>query len=92
MMSKLAPFGQGNRVPVFLSRNVTLVESRKVGSSGDHLKLKLKEGKAVWDAIAFNLADRDLSSHVDIVYNLEQENWNGRQLLRLNVVDLLPSG
>lgn len=92
MMSKLAPFGQGNRVPVFLSRNVTLVESRKVGSSGDHLKLKLKEGKAIWDAIAFNLAGRDLSSHLDIVYNLEQENWNGRQLLRLNVVDLLPSG
>ena len=91
MVSRLAPFGRGNPVPTFLSRNVQLVESRKVGANEDHLKLKLQDGRATWDAIAFNLARRDLSSHLDIVYNLQQENWNGRQLLRLNVVDFLPS-
>lgn len=91
LISALAPFGQANQVPTFLSRNAKVVESRNVGSSGDHLKLKLRDGKVVWDAMAFNLGDRKLSSHLDIVYNLEKEEWGGRQLLRLNIIDFIPS-
>jgi single-stranded-DNA-specific exonuclease len=91
MISALAPFGQANQVPTFLSRNAKVVESRNVGSSGDHLKLKLRDGKVVWDAMAFNLGDRKLSSHLDIVHNLEKEEWGGRQLLRLNIIDFIPS-
>jgi single-stranded-DNA-specific exonuclease len=91
LVSALAPFGQANQVPTFLSRNVKVVNSRNVGSDGDHLKLKLRDGKVVWDAIAFDLGDRELSSHLDIVYKLEKEDWSGRQLLRLNVIDFVPS-
>jgi single-stranded-DNA-specific exonuclease len=91
LVSALAPFGQANQVPTFLSRNVKVVDSRKVGSDGDHLKLKLRDGKVVWDAIAFDLGDQKLSSHLDIVYKLEKEDWSGRQLLRLNIIDFAPS-
>ena len=91
LVSALAPFGQANQVPTFLSRNVKVVNSRNVGSDGDHLKLKLRDGKVVWDAIAFDLGDRKLSSHLDIVYKLEKEDWSGRQLLRLNIIDFVPS-
>jgi len=91
LISRLAPFGQANQVPAFLSRNVKLVESRKVGADGDHLKLKLRDGQIVWDAIAFNHGDRKLSSHLDIVYNLKEEDWNGRQFLQLNIIGFLPS-
>jgi single-stranded-DNA-specific exonuclease len=91
MIGGLAPFGQGNRAPVFLSRNVKLLESRAVGANEDHLKLKLQDGRATWDAIAFKLSRQELSSHIDVVYNLDQDDWNGRQRLRLNIVDFLPS-
>ncbi|UCG82745.1 MAG: single-stranded-DNA-specific exonuclease RecJ [Dehalococcoidia bacterium] len=90
-ISKLAPFGQGNQIPTFLSRKVRVLESRRVGATGDHLKLKLRNNRVVWDAIAFNQGNRETSSYIDIVYNLEQEDWNGRRLLRLNIVDFLPS-
>lgn len=90
-ISKLAPFGQGNQIPTFLSRNVRPLESRRVGASGDHLKLKLRNNRVVWDAIAFNQGNREMSSSLDIVYNLEQEDWNGRRFLRLNIIDFLPS-
>ena len=90
-ISRLAPFGQANRLPTFLSKNVKLLESRKVGANGDHLKLKLRDGTVTWDAIAFNMGNRRLSTYLDMVYNLEKENWNGREFLRLNIVDFLPS-
>ena len=90
VVSKLAPFGQGNREPVFLSEKVKVVDSRIVGGGGKHLKLKLRDGQIVWDAIAFDLGNRELSTYLDIVYNLEIDHWNGREQLRLNVLDFLP--
>ncbi len=90
VVSKMAPFGQGNQEPVFLSEKVKVVDSRVVGGSGKHLKLKLRDGQVVWDAIAFDLGDRQLSTYLDIVYNLEVDHWNGREQLQLNVLDFLP--
>lgn len=90
IVSKLAPFGQGNQAPVFLSEKVKVVDSRVVGGGGKHLKLKVRDGQVVWDAIAFDLGDRELSTYLDIVYNLEADNWSGREQLRLNVLDFLP--
>ena len=90
VVSKLAPFGQGNQAPVFLSEKVKVMDSRIVGGGGKHLKLKLRDGQILWDAIAFDLGDRELSTYLDIVYNLETDHWNGRDQLRLNVLDFLP--
>jgi single-stranded-DNA-specific exonuclease len=50
----------------------------------------LRDGQVIWDAIAFDLAERQLSTYLDIVYNLEADNWNGREQLRLNILDFLP--
>ena len=91
LISRLAPFGQSNQAPVFLSRNVKVVSARTIGGNGDHLKLTLHDGRAVWDAIAFDHGKRELSSYIDAVYNLEVESWSGRELLRLNVLDFRPA-
>jgi single-stranded-DNA-specific exonuclease len=90
-ISRLEPFGQANQAPTFLSKGVDVVSSRAVGADGDHLKLKLRGGNVVWDAIAFSLGHRPLAPRIDIVYNLEVESWSGRELLRLNVLDFLPA-
>jgi single-stranded-DNA-specific exonuclease len=90
IISRLAPFGQGNEPPTFLSQKVKVVDFRTVGGSGKHLKMKLRDGGVVWDAIAFDLGDRQPTSYIDIVYNLELDNWNGREQLRLNILDFLP--
>ncbi len=90
MISRLRPFGQGNQAPTFLSQKVKVMDFRTVGGSGRHLKMKLRDGGVVWDAIAFDLGDRQPTSYIDIVYNLEADNWNGREQLRLNILDFLP--
>lgn len=91
LISRLAPFGEGNRPPTFLSRGVKVLGYRTVGNNGDHVKLKLRDGGVVWDAIAFDLGRRDLTPYIDIVYSLEVETWGGRNALRLNIQDFCPA-
>ncbi|HUJ77099.1 MAG TPA: single-stranded-DNA-specific exonuclease RecJ, partial [bacterium] len=54
-LQRLAPFGQGNPTPLFLSRAVKVVDYRTMGNSGQHLRLRLKQGSLIWDAVAFGL-------------------------------------
>jgi single-stranded-DNA-specific exonuclease len=89
----LAPFGIGNPVPTFMSIGVELLEWRRMGSNGEHLRMKLKQNGTVWDSVAFRLVSHidELSSKINVVYNLETDNWNGKQQLRLNVLDFKAS-
>jgi single-stranded-DNA-specific exonuclease len=90
---QLAPFGRGNPVPVFLSRGAELVERRTMGITGEHLKMKVKQNGSVWDCVAFRLRDhlQELAPRLDIVYNLEVDRWNGKEQLRLNILDFKKS-
>lgn len=92
-MQKLAPFGQGNPQPVFISRRVEVLNCRAMGDSGSHLRLKIRQGTSTWEAVAFDLGSciREAVSPLDIVYHVEVDRWNGGQL-RLNILDFAPSG
>jgi single-stranded-DNA-specific exonuclease len=93
-IQQLAPFGQGNPVPTFLSYGVEVTDCVTIGNNGGHLKLKLKQGGTVWDGIAFRSGKylAEVSPLLDIVYKLEIDRWNGRERLRLNIQDFAPSG
>jgi single-stranded-DNA-specific exonuclease len=86
----MAPFGQGNPIPIFLSRCVDVEDCCTMGNNGDHLRLKLKQNNTIWDAVAFGLGHRmpDIQSSIDIVFNLELHKWRGDEKLRLNIQDL----
>jgi len=96
MIQSLAPFGQKNAVPVFFSRSVGVLHCRKMGANGDHLRLKLTDSAsdgAIWDSVGFNLgglADQ-VSSHLDIVYNLRISRWGGSEVLEINLLDFAPA-
>ncbi len=91
-IQKLAPFGQDNPAPTFLSRRVEVIDCRTMGSRGDHLRMKLRQDGMVWDGVAFGLGSclNEVTSHLDLVYNLEIDRWNGQEKLRLNIVDFTP--
>jgi len=91
---QLAPFGRGNPVPTYLSRHVEVVDCRTMGNSGEHLRLKLKQDGTRWDGVAFRLGNylADVAPALDIVYNLEIDRWQGKETLRLNILDFAPSG
>lgn len=87
-LQQLAPFGYGNREPIFLSRGVLVRDARLVGT--EHLKLLLSDGQIVWDAIAFRQGSwvGNIPKQIDVVYELEARTWNGKERLQLNVKDL----
>jgi single-stranded-DNA-specific exonuclease len=93
VIQKLAPFGCGNPAPIFLSRAVEVVDCRTMGDNGEHLRLKLKQGGVGWGGVAFRFGNSlaEVSSLIDIVYNLEIDHWGGEETLRLNILDFAPA-
>jgi single-stranded-DNA-specific exonuclease len=82
------PFGPGNPEPLLFARALEVIHSRVVGD--DHLKLKVREGNCVMEAIGFNLADKALQEGetVDMVFTPEINEWQGYERVQLKVVDL----
>lgn len=88
-LDKLSPFGENNPIPLFLTRNLMPVgDSRIVGNN--HLKFRVTDGTFVFDAIAFNMGNfknriRQGQPAVDILYNVEQNHWMGKNSIQLIV-------
>jgi len=92
-IGQLAPFGCGNPAPTFISRRVETVNCYPMGSNGEHLRMRLRQGSAVWNGVGFRLGKylAGVCSPLDIVYNLEVDRWGGEERLRLNILDFAPS-
>lgn len=94
ILKQFAPFGPDNNVPVFLSRHmVDTGHARIVGSK--HLKfnaIPLDARSHPYPAIAFQMADCYENMHngqpFDICYQLEENYWNGKTEIQLNVKDI----
>ena len=93
-LSKLEPFGKGNPRPLFLSRGVEVMESRHIGYDSQHLKLLVGQGGSEMTALAFNQAQGwpNGASHLDLVYTLSADWWQGVKTLVLKVEDVRPAG
>ena len=91
-LKQLEPFGEGNKMPVFVFKNLK-IDSIRALSEGKHLKLTLKEGNTVVNAIGFNigsLADEyRIGDRIDVVGVLEINNFNGVESLQINIKDIM---
>ena len=100
-IQNFAPFGMGNPEPTFVSRGVTIEDMRLVGNDGRHLKFRFSQKSEVssqqllFEAIAFGMGERSAEFHigdtVNIVYTIEQNEWNGNKKLQLKLKDLAKS-
>ncbi len=91
-LGKFSPVGMGNSAPSFMTRGVTVLDSKAVGKERSHLKMKLqKEGK-VFDAIGFKfggmVAKLLPGTMIRLVYNFEENFWNGTRSMQLKVKDI----
>ena len=96
MINNLAPFGQNNPTPRFVSYNVKIIDIVKMGFDSQHIKLKFlnhndRDMKSFW-GISFGgaekLAHLNISDNVDVVYSLEFNEFNGRRDIQFKIIDI----
>jgi single-stranded-DNA-specific exonuclease len=95
-INKLAPFGIGNRKPVFLFKSVTPASVRRFGKGNEHIELSFESGgnKKV-SAISFFGVNNEWADKVkagqplDLIASVEKSMFRGRPELRLRVVDII---
>ncbi len=90
----LEPFGEANKMPIFLFKNIKINAIRAL-SDGKHLKLKLKSDNYMIDAIGFNMGDLAnqylLDDKVDVVGSLDINNFNGNESIQITLKDIRKS-
>ncbi|GAB6100320.1 hypothetical protein JCM16358_21990 [Halanaerocella petrolearia] len=90
-LDALAPFGYRNPRPVLQARSLQVQSLRAVGSNQEHLKLSVQADGQRRDGIAFNqghLKDTLADQKVDLLFNLEENEWNGQISLQLKVKEI----
>ena len=93
IIQQMAPFGPMNMKPTFTS---TCVRDngygKQVGAEKTHLKLNIFQGdnQKTYNAIGFNLGDKMdfVQNDFDIVYALDENEWNGYKTVQLLLKDL----
>ena len=90
-MESLAPFGTGNPEPVLGLEDLTVLGSRLVGKG--HLRLRIKEGRLVREAIGFGMASwHPLSQRqMKMAFSPQVGTYQGRRILQLKIIDLQPT-
>lgn len=91
-LKMLEPFGEANKMPVFVFKNLK-VDSIRALSEGKHLKLTLKDNNNIINAIGFNIGylaeDYRIGDKVDVVGVLEINSFNGVNSMQINMKDIM---
>ena len=93
IVEQMQPFGPGNTQPLFVARRVLDRGSRIVKEQ--HIRFSLEQEGIQVDGIGFGLAGKfallQTGDPVDVVFTLEENEWNNQKNLQLKVVDLAPT-
>ena len=94
-LAKLEPYGEANKCPLFLYRNLKIDSIRSL-TEGKHIKLTLKtENNNIVTAMGFNMGNRAIEfligDKVDIVGSLEINTFNGLDSIQFNLKDIMIS-
>ena len=87
----LEPFGEANKMPVFIYRNLR-IDSIRALSEGKHLKLTLKDNNCIINAIGFNMGkyteEYQLGDKIDVLGVLEINSYGGVDSVQINMKDI----
>ena len=96
----MAPFGTGNKKPLFAFRNIKLEGIKEFGKEKNHLELQFKkENGSPMNAMGFfmngeTFKNKDgeklkVGNVIDLVATVEKSMFRGRAELRLRIVDII---
>ena len=87
----MEPYGPENLRPVFITKNVPDTSWSKIVKEL-HIRFVLKQDNIVLTGIGFNMAEKfhllQMKKPIDIVYTIDENEWNGETNLQLKVIDI----
>jgi single-stranded-DNA-specific exonuclease len=87
----MEPYGPDNLRPLFLTRHVLDTGFSKIVKE-KHVRFVLKHNGITLSGIGFDMAHKmpllASGQPVDIVYKVDENEWNGQKSLQLRMVDL----
>lgn len=93
-LDMLAPFGQENRQPLFLARDVLLTKCRAVGADKNHFSCMLTDGRNSVAGIMFHCSDIEMlmscGSVVNAAFEVQIDEWRGRRTVKAMLRSLAP--
>ena len=92
IVCQMEPFGPENMRPTFVAKNVHDSGYSKIVKEL-HIRFVVKQDKFTFTGIGFNLAEKFdlLKKPFDLVFTLDENEWNGNVGLQLKVIDLRSS-
>jgi single-stranded-DNA-specific exonuclease len=94
LLQQMEPFGPQMLAPVFMSKKVFDTGFAKtMGSENEHLRMYVRQNEKVgFGAIAFGkgayLSKVSNQKRMDLLYHIDQSEWNGQTQTQLRVLDL----
>ncbi|MDP9230835.1 MAG: single-stranded-DNA-specific exonuclease RecJ [Bacteroidota bacterium] len=90
IICQMEPFGPENLRPVFIVRNVLDTGFSKIVKE-EHIRFVLKQNNITLTGIGFYMASKfhllQMKKPVDIVFRLDENEWNGEKTLQLRMID-----
>ena len=93
-LEQLEPVGQGNPSVQLLARNVSLQGApQRMGRDQQHLKLKVTDGAVAHGAVLWNCGEHANigAGRFDLAFAPQINEFNGRRLVQLKVLDWRPA-
>ena len=86
----MEPFGPQNMRPVFIAKKVMDTGYSKILKEL-HVRFVLKQNDVILNGIGFNMADKfyllQMQKPIDIVFTIDENEWNGNKNLQLKMID-----
>jgi single-stranded-DNA-specific exonuclease len=90
IIQQMEPYGPENMRPVFIAQKVTETGYSKIVKEL-HVRFVLKQGNFTFTGIGFNMADKfpllQTKKPLDIVFTIDENEWNGQTTLQLKMID-----
>ena len=92
-LEKFIPYGEDNPKPLFLAKDLTIVEMQTLGQDGKHLRLMVKHNTPIIrKTIGFCFGDwcakLKNGDKIDMLFEVDINEWNGNRELQLKIIDL----
>ena len=95
ILCQMEPFGPENPGPVFMAKEVMNTGWSKIVKE-QHIKFSLKQNQVILSGIGFGLAAKfpllEKKEPLDIVFKVDENEWNGTRTLQLRMIDFRLSG